>query len=293
MNVSVNGCLSICALATIPLNFQQQVLAFPVFLLLLLFLPLSWADVEKVQVQVVTNSTPCSVTCGLGVKVQRVCSMRDAESEDGRDELEPSSTLQVTEECRDEKVKCMESWQCGLTTFTVTTGERVELDCLVENAKMMEKLSWRVSWSRAPGVISSDNALFTRWHSPRLDLLVLDPVEEQHAGTYRCDVLDADNRRLKTAYWGVRVLPRGVLNLDYDHGEGVWESGWVNPTVPIPKSLWVIYVMLPLLCIFDLAVMVALAVMIMKNKDLYRVDEDDVADEEKSEGGSLHSESTV
>nr|XP_057906823.1 transmembrane protein 81 isoform X3 [Doryrhamphus excisus]XP_057906824.1 transmembrane protein 81 isoform X3 [Doryrhamphus excisus] len=241
--------------------------------------------------------------------------MRDAESEDGRDELEPSSTLQVTEECRDEKVKCMESWQCGLTTFTVTTGERVELDCLVENAKMMEKLSWRVSWSRAPGVISSDNALFTRWHSPRLDLLVLDPVEEQHAGiltnllwpwrwrhrkrrasppgTYRCDVLDADNRRLKTAYWGVRVLPRGVLNLDYDHGEGVWESGWVNPTVPIPKSLWVIYVMLPLLCIFDLAVMVALAVMIMKNKDLYRVDEDDVADEEKSEGGSLHSESTV
>ncbi|XP_054655327.1 transmembrane protein 81 [Dunckerocampus dactyliophorus] len=225
----------------------HQVLALPLYLLLLL--PLSWADVEEVHIQ-------------------------------------------VTQQCREETVKCLESWQCGLTTFTVTTGERVELDCLVENTKMVKKLSWRVSWYYAPGVISSNDMLFVRWHSPRLDLLVLDPVEEEHAGTYRCDVLDANARNLKMAYWGVRVLPRGVLNLDYDHAEGVWELGWMNPTVPISKGLWVIYVMLPLLCIFNLAVMLTLAVMVIKNKGSDRVD-DAVCDEETSEGGSLKSESTV
>lgn len=95
--------------------------------------------------------------------------------------------------------------------------------------------------------------LFVRWDNPQLDRIILNPVREEHAGehdvntreplvitlqcvcksrlyppgTYRCDVLDADFRRLKTVYWGVRVLPKGILNLDYDHAQSVWDSPWL------------------------------------------------------------------
>lgn len=36
------------------------------------------------------------------------------------------------------------------------------------------------------------------------------------SGTYRCDVQDTSHRRVKRIYWGIRVLPVGILNLDYD-----------------------------------------------------------------------------
>ncbi|XP_061908576.1 transmembrane protein 81 [Entelurus aequoreus] len=252
-----------------------------VFFLILLF-PLAAQGEEPapVQVQVVTSSTPCSATCGLGVKVQRVCDLKDAEGalEDaGAAARTPPSD--VTERCRDVTVTCRESWRCGLKTVTVTTGERVELDCLLaKNAEVVRRLSWRVSWFRARGLITSDDTLFARWHSPTLDLLVLDPVEEEHAGTYRCDVLDAATRRVKKAYWGVRVLPRGVLNLDYGHAESVWDSS--NPAVSVQEKSWVIYLMLTLLCMANTAAVLFVAVKVMKNKGSYSVDEDAANHEE-------------
>lgn len=36
------------------------------------------------------------------------------------------------------------------------------------------------------------------------------------SGTYRCDVQDTSHRRVKRTYWGIRVLPVGIVNLDYD-----------------------------------------------------------------------------
>lgn len=36
------------------------------------------------------------------------------------------------------------------------------------------------------------------------------------SGTYRCDVQDTSHRRVKRIYWGIRVLPVGIVNLDYD-----------------------------------------------------------------------------
>lgn len=44
------------------------------------------------------------------------------------------------------------------------------------------------------------------------------------AGTYRCDVKDASFRRVKRVYWGIRVLPVGVLDLDYESSLGRWNS---------------------------------------------------------------------
>lgn len=43
------------------------------------------------------------------------------------------------------------------------------------------------------------------------------------SGTYRCDVQDSSFRRVKRMYWGIRVLPVGVLNLDYESSLARWD----------------------------------------------------------------------
>nr|XP_020470715.1 transmembrane protein 81 [Monopterus albus] len=79
-------------------------------------------------------------------------------------------------------------------------------------------------WRYARGIISSDDSLFVRWEAPQLDRIILDPVSEKDAGTYCCDVQDTTFRRVKRVYWGVRVLPAGVINLDYENSLAQWES---------------------------------------------------------------------
>uniref|UniRef100_A0A3B3XUR9 Transmembrane protein 81 n=1 Tax=Poecilia mexicana TaxID=48701 RepID=A0A3B3XUR9_9TELE len=172
------------------------------FLLLLhLLLPVDMEEEDKVPLEVITESSPCSVTCGLGVKTQTLCLLKDGKT------------------CRSQQVQCVESWQCGLKTMTVTSGQRVEIDCLGEVMAAMGAVLWRY----ARGVITSDDSLFDRWKAPDLQRVVLDPVREKDAGTYRCDVQDANYRRKKTVYWGVRVLPAGVVNLDYQSSLLQWD----------------------------------------------------------------------
>ncbi|KAJ3586698.1 hypothetical protein NHX12_013094 [Muraenolepis orangiensis] len=105
-------------------------------------------------------------------------------------------------------------------------GERPVMQCCVPV---------RVSWRYARGVITSDDRLFSRLAAPRVDRVVLEPVSEKHAGTYRCDVQDWAHRRGKQAYWGVRVLPRGVLDLDYPGSPG-HGAGTHNQTQPYPTG---------------------------------------------------------
>ncbi|XP_029912015.1 transmembrane protein 81, partial [Myripristis murdjan] len=174
-------------------------------------------EAEEALAEVIVDSSPCSATCGLGVKTQTLCFLKGGT---------------VSKVCRERKAKCLESWQCGLRTVTVTTGQRLVLDCVGEVMEAMGRYSWRVSWRYARGVISSDDALFARWEAPLLDRVVLDPVREDDAGTYRCEVQDAALRRVKRAYWGVRVLPQDVLNLHYDSSLARWQwaDGFQNRT---------------------------------------------------------------
>uniref|UniRef100_A0A8C7ZIT7 Transmembrane protein 81 n=1 Tax=Oryzias sinensis TaxID=183150 RepID=A0A8C7ZIT7_9TELE len=201
-------------------------------LLLLLFHPLVSSDpdeAEKVVLEVITDSSPCSTTCGLGIRTQTLCLLKDSktalEEKVGRKNgTKDSSQTKVSEECRVRKVNCLELWQCGLQTMTVTTGQRVEIDCLGEVMEAMGRFSWRVSWRFARGIITSDDSLFERWTAPLLDRMVLDPVKEENAGTYRCDVQDTNFRRVKRIYWGIRVLPVGVVNLDYESALARWKQ---------------------------------------------------------------------
>uniref|UniRef100_A0A3Q1EI74 Transmembrane protein 81 n=1 Tax=Acanthochromis polyacanthus TaxID=80966 RepID=A0A3Q1EI74_9TELE len=154
-------------------------------------------EVDEVPVEVITNSSPCSSTCGLGVKTQTLCLM-----EDGK----------VSEVCRVRKVRCLDSWQCGLRTMTVTSGQKVEIDCLGE-------------------VMKDDSCCFD----------YTDTV-----CTYRCDVQDASFRRVKRAYWGIRVLPAGILNLDYESSQAQREStgNQQSQTVPRQSPLLLLMVLL-------------------------------------------------
>uniref|UniRef100_A0A3Q3JZX7 Transmembrane protein 81 n=1 Tax=Monopterus albus TaxID=43700 RepID=A0A3Q3JZX7_MONAL len=180
-------------------------------------------EVDKVSVEVIVNSSPCSTTCGLGMKTQTLCLLKDSEMAMEEDVSSKDET-QVSDKCRVRKVPCLEAWQCGLRTMTVTSGQRVEINCLGEVMEAMGRFSWRLLWRYARGIISSDDSLFVRWEAPQLDRIILDPVSEKDAGTYCCDVQDTTFRRVKRVYWGVRVLPAGVINLDYENSLAQWES---------------------------------------------------------------------
>ncbi|XP_059189560.1 transmembrane protein 81 [Centropristis striata] len=212
--------------SNISMQHQTARLLFLLLLLLLLH-PLTSADLEeadKVSVEVIVDSSPCSTTCGLGVRTQTLCSLKDGNTAIEEEAVRRKDGKEVSEECRVRKVKCLESWQCGLRTMTVTAGQRVDMDCLGEVMQAMGRFSWRVSWRYARGIISSDDSLFTRCAAPLLDRVVLDPVSEEDAGTYRCVVQDASFRRVKRVYWGIRVLPVRVLNLDYEGSLAQWDS---------------------------------------------------------------------
>ncbi|KAM6960563.1 transmembrane protein 81 [Aplochiton taeniatus] len=192
-----------------------------------------------VSAEVIIRSSPCSVTCGLGVQTQMLCAPRDGQSDQGLKEALPG-----VKDCRVRRVKCLDSWQCGLQVFTVITGQRFEMHCLGAVREALGPFSYRVSWGYAPGVITSDDSLFSRWGASQLDRLVMDSVTEEHAGgithpklclspdlhfmtfsTYRCDVQDRAFHRVKRLYSGIRVLPAGVLSLDYSNALARW--GWV------------------------------------------------------------------
>ncbi|XP_029136338.2 transmembrane protein 81 [Labrus bergylta] len=203
-------------------------------LLLLALHPLTSAhleEAEKLPLEVIVDSSPCSATCGLGVKTQTLCLLKDGRTA-MKEDVSRRDRAQVSEKCRVRKVRCQESWQCGLMTMTVTSGERVEVDCVGDVMEAVGRFSWRVSWRLARGIISSDDFLFARWDAPLLDRVVLDPVREEDAGTYCCDVRDASYRRVKRVYWGIRVLPVGVLNLNVNYlDQNKSDGDQNNPTM--------------------------------------------------------------
>ncbi|XP_064849674.1 transmembrane protein 81 [Oncorhynchus masou masou] len=177
--------------------------------------PLSIADLEDlnaVPAEVIIHSSPCSTTCGLGLRTQELCPLREGQVGEEKD-------------CHVRKVRCVDSWQCGLQTVTVQAGQRLELDCLGEVMEAMGRFSFRVSWRHARGVVTTDDSLMGRWDAPRLDRLVLDPVREEDAGTYRCDVQDTDYRRVKRLYLGLKVLPPESLRLDFPSALARWDDG--------------------------------------------------------------------
>ncbi|XP_046869901.1 transmembrane protein 81 isoform X1 [Hypomesus transpacificus] len=174
---------------------------------------LSAGDLEEmnaVPAEVIVHSTACSATCGLGVRQQELCPMREGQVEKGG--------------CRMRWVRCLDTWQCGLQTITGPEGGHLELDCLGQVMEAMGRYSFRVSWRYARGIITSDDSLFVLYNSPHLDRVVLGLLQEDNAGTYRCEVQDSTFHLVKRVYKGVRVVPPQVLSLDYDSALVRWDK---------------------------------------------------------------------
>ncbi|XP_066499527.1 transmembrane protein 81 isoform X2 [Hoplias malabaricus] len=168
----------------------------------------------------ITYSSPCSTTCGLGLRTQELCPLEATQA---------NGTA-----CHVRQVLCLDSWQCGLQTQTVAAGQHLELDCLEEVMEVLGPFSLMVSWRFARGVITTDENLFVRLEVPGLDRVVLDPVREKDAGTYCCDVQDSSFRRVKRMYKGVKVILPHVLSLDYTKGLKQWEKpGGMRPNISL------------------------------------------------------------
>ncbi|XP_060089246.1 transmembrane protein 81 [Heteronotia binoei] len=179
-------------------------------LVLAFFVPLSIASMESVTIpkqmstataRLSVSSTSCSVTCGLGYKVEEVCDI-------GADGKRRYCTLRRSE--------CLTNWLCGVRHFTVLVGKPFKLSCLTSEEIGPETQSFSYTWRLARGIITTDDAIFVPFKAPSY-VIELSSAEEYDAGTYRCDVQFMKNYKLvKRIYFGLRVIPGNLVDLNFE-----------------------------------------------------------------------------
>ncbi|NXF13129.1 TMM81 protein, partial [Smithornis capensis] len=185
-----------------------QRIPLPVLLLCSLCVPAScpWAAIEEqlqgTLVRVAVSSTPCSVTCGLGLKVERVC------------EVTPGGQRR---NCSLVRSHCLSSWICGLRHMAVPAGQPVRLSCLASEPAGLRGHTYGYTWTVARGLITTNDLLFLPLRNPR-PALSLAPAAEADAGTYRCDVqVLEDFKVVKRIYFGLKVIPSDLVGLDFQN----------------------------------------------------------------------------
>ncbi|NWI05412.1 TMM81 protein, partial [Tichodroma muraria] len=152
------------------------------------------------KAMVVVNSTPCSVSCGLGVKEERLC------------EVSPAGERR---NCSLVRSRCLSDWICGLRHLSVPEGRRFRLTCLSPDAASLEGQNFGYSWRFAQGLITTNELLFRPFRNPSPSLS-FSPALESHSGTYRCDVQELSSFRIvKRIYFGLRVIPKDLVDLDF------------------------------------------------------------------------------
>lgn len=160
----------------------------------------------KAVVQV--NSTPCSVTCGLGVKEERLCQLSPAGERSN---------------CSRVRSLCLSTWICGLQHLSIPEGTPFQLSCLNPDTASLERLDFGYTWRFARGLITTNELLFEPFRNPS-PWLIFSPALESHSGTYRCDVQVLSSFHIvKRIYFGLRVIPRGLVDLDFQKSL-TWEQ---------------------------------------------------------------------
>ncbi|XP_041278452.1 transmembrane protein 81 [Onychostruthus taczanowskii] len=157
---------------------------------------------------VAVNSTPCSVTCGLGVKQEQLC------------EVSPAGQRR---NCSLVRSRCLTDWICGLRHFSVPEGKPFKLVCLSPDAASLEGPNFGYTWRFARGLITTNDLLFHPFRNPSPSLS-FSPALESHSGTYRCDVQVLSSFQLvKRIYFGLRVIPKDLVDLDFEKSL-TWEQ---------------------------------------------------------------------
>ncbi|XP_036922979.1 transmembrane protein 81 [Sturnira hondurensis] len=150
--------------------------------------------------KVIVNATTCTVTCGLGYKEETVC------------EVGPDG---VRRKCTSQRLECLTNWICGMLHFTILTGREFELSCLSSDILETGQEAFRFTWRLARGIVSTDDEVFKPFRGSS-HFVKFESAQEYDSGTYRCDVQLLKNLRLvKRLYFGLRVLPRNLVNLNF------------------------------------------------------------------------------
>ncbi|NXM26121.1 TMM81 protein, partial [Oxyruncus cristatus] len=150
--------------------------------------------------RIAVNSTPCSVTCGPGLKVEEMC------------EVTPAGERR---NCSLVSSYCLGTFLCGLRHLSAPAGRPLQLPCLAPGAPGPGNRTYRYTWGLARGLITTNDLLFEplRNSSPALSFA---PAREAQAGTYRCDVRVLGSLKLvKRIYFGLRVVPRDLVDLNF------------------------------------------------------------------------------
>ncbi|NXY57790.1 TMM81 protein, partial [Callaeas wilsoni] len=160
------------------------------------------------RARIAVNSTPCSVTCGLGVKEERLCEVSPAG--------EPRNCSLV-------RSRCLSRWICGLRHLSVPEGKPFRLSCLSLDAASLEGQNFGYTWRFARGLITTNDLLFRPLRNPGPSRS-FSPALESHSGTYRCDVQALSSFQLvKRIDFGLRVIPRDLVDLDFQKSL-TWEQ---------------------------------------------------------------------
>lgn len=156
---------------------------------------------KSASARVSVSSTSCSVTCGLGYKVDEICQV----GPDGK-----------RRHCTHRRSDCLTNWICGIQHFTALVGKSFELSCLTSQEIGPETPSFSYSWRLARGIITTDDTLFRPLKVPNY-IIKLSPAEEHDAGTYRCDVqLMKTYKLVKRIYFGLHVIPGNLVDLNFE-----------------------------------------------------------------------------
>ena len=165
--------------------------------------PKTLAIPEKLQEavgKVTVNATTCTVTCGLGFKEETVC------------EVGPDG---VRRKCKSQRLDCLTNWLCGMLHFTLLIGKEFKLSCLSPDILEIGQEAFRFTWRLARGIISTDDEVFKPFRASSY-FIKFQSIQEYDSGTYRCDVQLLKNLRLvKRLYFGLRVLPPNLVNLNF------------------------------------------------------------------------------
>ncbi|NXG18360.1 TMM81 protein, partial [Grallaria varia] len=165
-------------------------------------------ELRSAVIKIALNATPCSVTCGVGIKVEEMC------------EITPAGERR---NCSLVRSLCLSTWMCGLHHISVPVGHPIRLRCLLEDLSNLGNHTYSFTWRWAPGLITTNDLLF----QPLENLgaaFSLASATEADAGTYCCDMRIRESIKLiKRIYFGLRVIPRDLVDLNFQKSL-TWEQ---------------------------------------------------------------------
>ncbi|NWS76052.1 TMM81 protein, partial [Crotophaga sulcirostris] len=156
------------------------------------------AELKTAVVKVAVKSTSCSVTCGVGFKLEEMC------------ELTPFGGRR---NCTLRRTECLTKWVCGIHYFTIPVGKPFQISCLTSDTDNFGNQAYK--WGFAQGLVTTKDELFKLLQTTN-SFIKFSPIRESDAGTYRCDVrMLKAFRIIKRIYFGVRVIRSDLVELNF------------------------------------------------------------------------------